>query len=318
MKLTNPKPDLVIKHLEDVQKTGIVDQTSTGMIYLDIDDDFIFKALEVLRPFGYIRPGFFTYPPPPVGAHIKIVSAEEAMDRELLPHKTPPSPAPGEHNYYLGERVDFEVERAFPSQPKLRRYGVVAKYKLKVVSPELDKIRMDLIGLAPPKTGFYITLAVMIEEIMGPLTDPMFEDGKNENSLTQKIKEEDLDQDEIEKKGRSDADKSSKDDKSKRSKGKDDKSPEVGKSKTSKQRRDKADKSSGDKNSKKKKKEKGKEYESTDDKKKKSESKKTEKKPDKIGNARKKEEVIKKNLMIASIVVNSLTVIVLGFIINSE
>ena len=194
----------------------------------------------------------------------------------------------------------------------------MAKYKLKVVSPELDKIRMDLIGLAPPKTGFYITLAVMIEEIMGPLTDPMFEDGKNENSLTQKIKEEDLDQDEIEKKGRSDADKSSKDDKSKRSKGKDDKSPEVGKSKTSKQRRDKADKSSGDKNSKKKKKEKGKEYESTDDKKKKSESKKTEKKPDKIGNARKKEEVIKKNLMIASIVVNSLTVIVLGFIINSE
>ena len=316
--MKNPKPEVVLKHLEDVPKMGIVDQTSTGMIYLDIDDDFIWKALEVLRPFGYARPGFFTYPPPPVGAHIKIVTAEEAMDRELLPHKTPESPEPGEHNHYLGEPVDFEVERAYKSQPKLRRYGIVAKYKLKVVSPELDKIRMDLIGLAPPKTGFYITLAVMIEEIMGPLTDPMFEDGKNENSLTQKIKEEDLDQDEIEKKGRSDADKSSKDDKSKRSKGKDDKSPEVGKSKTSKQRRDKADKSSGDKNSKKKKKEKGKEYESTDDKKKKSESKKTEKKPDKIGNARKKEEVIKKNLMIASIVVNSLTVIVLGFIINSE
>ena len=316
--MKNPKPEVVLKHLEDVPKMGIVDQTSTGMIYLDIDDDFIWKALEVLRPFGYARPGFFVYPPPPVGAHIKIVTAEEAMDRELLPHKTPPSPEPGEHNLYLGESVDFEVERAYKSQPKLRRYGIVAKYKLKVVSPELDKIRMDLIGLAPPKTGFYITLAVMIEEIMGPLTDPMFEDGKNENSLTQKIKEEDLDQDEIEKKGRSDADKSSKDDKSKRSKGKDDKSPEVGKSKTSKQRRDKADKSSGDKNSKKKKKEKGKEYGSTDDKKKKSESKKTEKKPDKIGNARKKEEVIKKNLMIASIVVNSLTVIVLGFIINSE
>ena len=316
--MENPKPEVVLKHLEDVPKMGIVDQTSTGMIYLDIDDDFIWKALEVLRPFGYARPGFFVYPPPPVGAHIKIVTAEEAMDRELLPHKTPESPEPGEHNLYLGEPVDFEVERAYKSQPKLRRYGIVAKYKLKVVSPELDKIRMDLIGLAPPKTGFYITLAVMIEEIMGPLTDPMFEDGKNENSLTQKIKEEDLDQDEIEKKGRSDADKSSKDDKSKRSKGKDDKSPEVGKSKTSKQRRDKADKSSGDKNSKKKKKEKGKEYESTDDKKKKSESKKTEKKPDKIGNARKKEEVIKKNLMIASIVVNSLTVIVLGFIINSE
>ena len=86
--MKNPKPEVVLKHLEDVPKMGIVDQTSTGMIYLDIDDDFIWKALEVLRPFGYARPGFFTYPPPPVGAHIKIVTAEEAMDRKLLPHKS--------------------------------------------------------------------------------------------------------------------------------------------------------------------------------------------------------------------------------------
>ena len=153
--MKTPNPEVVLKHLEDVPKMGIVDQTSTGMIYLDIDDDFIWKALEVLRPFGYARPGFFVYPPPPVGAHIKIVTAEEAMDRELLPHKTPPSPAPGEHNYYLGERVDFEVERAYESQLKLRS-GIVAMkiYKLKVNSPELEKIRRELTGLAPPKQDF--------------------------------------------------------------------------------------------------------------------------------------------------------------------
>jgi len=214
--MKNPKPEVVLKHLEDVPKMGIVDQTSTGMIYLDIDDDFIWKALEVLRPFGYARPGFFTYPPPPVGAHIKIVTAEEAMDRELLPHKTPPSPEPGEHNLYLGEKVDFEVERAYKSQPKLRRYGIVAKYKLKVNSPELEKIRRELTGLAPPKTGFYITLAILIEEIVGPYTD--LEDGKNENSLTQKIKEEDLDDEKKRKKGKSEADKSSEEKKSQKKK----------------------------------------------------------------------------------------------------
>merc|ERR1711874_706533 len=173
----------------DVPKMGIVDQTSTGMIYLDIEGRLLCEDLEVLRPFGYARPGFFVYPPPPVGAHIKIVTAEEAMDRELLPHKTPPSPEPGEHNLYLGEKVDFEVERAYKSQPKLRRYGIVAKYKLKVNSPELEKIRRELTGLAPPKTGFYITLAILIEEIVGPYTD--LEDEKKR------------------KKGKSEADKSS-------------------------------------------------------------------------------------------------------------
>ena len=244
--MKNPKPEVVLKHLEDVPKMGIVDQTSTGMIYLDIDDDFIWKALEVLRPFGYARPGFFVYPPPPVGAHIKIVTAEEAMDRELLPHKTPPSPEPGEHNLYLGEPVDFEVERAYKSQPKLRRYGIVAKYKLKVVSPELEKIRRELTGLAPPKTGFYITLAILIEEIVGPYTD--LEDGKNENSLTQKIKEEDLDDEKKRKKGKSEADKSS-----------EEKGSDVKKSKEEK------GKSEADKSSEEKKSQKKKDDESTDD-----------------------------------------------------
>jgi len=327
--MKNPKPEVVLKHLEDVPKMGIVDQTSTGMIYLDIDDDFIWKALEVLRPFGYARPGFFTYPPPPVGAHIKIVTAEEAMDRELLPHKTPESPEPGEHNLYLGEPVDFEVERAYKSQPKLRRYGIVAKYKLKVVSPELEKIRRELTGLAPPKTGFYITLAILIEEIVGPYTD--LEDGKNENSLTQKIKEEDLDDEKNRKKGKTEAKVSKeKQGKSEANKSSEEKGSDVKKSKEKKGKSE-ADKSSENKKSKKKKDDESTDDESTDDEK--SESKKTRNKKGKVTRKRDlntkedekvkikfddEEEVINKNLLIASIAVNSLTIIVLGFIINSE
>ena len=71
------------------------------------------------------------------------------------------SPEPGEHNIYLGDRVDFEVEKAYKSL-LIQRSGIVAKYKLKVNSPELEKIRRELTGLAPPKTGFDITLAFKI------------------------------------------------------------------------------------------------------------------------------------------------------------
>ena len=55
----NPEAEDVMNQIGDLPRTGVVAQDSTGMIYLDIDDDFIFKALEVLRPFGYIRPAFF-------------------------------------------------------------------------------------------------------------------------------------------------------------------------------------------------------------------------------------------------------------------
>ena len=237
-----------------------------------------------------------------------------------MPHKTPPSPEPGEHNLYLGEKVDFEVERAYKSQPKLRRYGIVAKYKLKVNSPELEKIRRELTGLAPPKTGFYITLAILIEEIVGPYTD--LEDGKNENSLTQKIKEEVLDDEKKRKKGKSEADKSSEDKKSQKKKDDestdDEKKRKKGKSETEKSSeelgrflreiKEKKQKIKAEKSSEDKKPKKEKDDESTDD----EEDEKVKNKFDD------EEEVINKNLLIASIAVNSLTIIVLGFIINSE
>ena len=70
--MENPKPELVLKHLEDVPKMGIVKwdkvYSDNWMIYLDIDNDFIWKALEVLRPFGYVYPWFT------MGAHINIVT----------------------------------------------------------------------------------------------------------------------------------------------------------------------------------------------------------------------------------------------------
>ena len=158
----NPKAEDVLNQIRDLPRSGIVAQDSTGMIYLDIDDDYIFKALEVLRPFGYIRPAFFVFPPTPIGAHIKIVTKREAEDYELgaekrdIPH--------------IGQRVDFELVKAYVSYPRIRQYGVEARFKIRVQSPELDRIRRDLTGLQSPLgSGFFILLAVRNIEIMESL-----------------------------------------------------------------------------------------------------------------------------------------------------
>ena len=174
----NPEAEDVMNQIGDLPRTGVVAQDSTGMIYLDIDDDFIFKALEVLRPFGYIRPAFFVFPPAPIGAHIKIVTKREAEDYEVraemrdIPH--------------IGQRVNFQLVKAYVSYPRVRQYGVEARYKIRVESPELDRIRKDLTGLQSPLgSGFFILLAVRNIEIMESLEKyPMIiEDDDEEEGL---------------------------------------------------------------------------------------------------------------------------------------
>ena len=183
----NPKAEDVLNQIRDLPRSGIVAQDSTGMIYLDIDDDYIFKALEVLRPFGYIRPAFFVFPPTPIGAHIKIVTKREAEDYELgaekrdIPH--------------IGQRVDFELVKAYVSYPRVRQYGVEARFKIRVQSPELDRIRRDLTGLQSPLgSGFFILLAVRNIEIMESMEKyPMIiDDDDEEEALDMMDEEEDV------------------------------------------------------------------------------------------------------------------------------
>ena len=180
----NPKAEDVMNQIGDLPKSGVVAQDSTGMIYLDIDDDYIFKALEVLRPFGYIRPAFFVFPPTPIGAHIKIVTKREAEDYELgaekrdIPH--------------VGQRVDFELVKAYVSYPRIRQYGVEARFKIRVQSPELDRIRRDLTGLQSPLgSGFFILLAVRNIEIMESMEKyPMIIDDDNEEEALDMMNED--------------------------------------------------------------------------------------------------------------------------------
>ena len=136
----------VLNQLKGLAASGIIAQKSTGIVYLDIDDDFIMKSLEVLRPLGYIKPTFLHHH---IGAHIVI-----AEDHEMKEN--------GGEMSHIGERVHFELVNGEISYPEDREGGVEALYKMRVQSGGLERLRRDLTGLETPLGGFFILLAIRI------------------------------------------------------------------------------------------------------------------------------------------------------------
>ena len=155
-----PSSKEVLDAVKDLPTCGIVSQNQqNGMLYLDLNDDWIFNALTVLKDSGYIRPPFFIYPPFPVGAHIKIVTKREAEDYELFGEKG------RDVSNLIGKTVDFEVIKAHVSYPRIKKYGIEARYKIRVKSPELSKIRKELTGLSTgPNNGHFVILVGLLEE----------------------------------------------------------------------------------------------------------------------------------------------------------
>ena len=159
--IIQPNPAEVLEAVKDLPASGILAQDGyTGMLHLDLEDDWVFKAMEVLEEFGYIAPPFFVFPPVPLGAHVKIISEREAVDYELVGEREGKKEIPG-----LGKIVDFKVVDAFPFHPQIRVYGVESRYEIRVESAELDKIRMDLTGLPPKDLGFCINVGFRFENM---------------------------------------------------------------------------------------------------------------------------------------------------------
>ena len=154
---SSPSSKAVLDSVKDLPTNGTVAQDDeNGMVYLNLDDDWIFHSLKVLRDSGFIRPPFFSYPPFPVGAHIKIVTQREAGDYELFGEKKE------KVREFLGKTVDFEVVKAHVSYPRIKKYGVEAKYKIRVKSSELSKIRKELTGLSTgPNNGHFVILVAI-------------------------------------------------------------------------------------------------------------------------------------------------------------
>ena len=148
-----PSSKEVLDSVKDLPTSGTVAQNQqNGMLYLNLNDDWIFNALSVLHDYGYIRPPFFVYPPFPVGAHIKIVTGREAEDYELFRKGRDVS-------HLIGKTVDFEIVTSHVSYPRIKKYGIEARYKIRVKSPELSRIRKELTGLSTgPNNGHFVIL----------------------------------------------------------------------------------------------------------------------------------------------------------------
>merc|ERR1711936_774137 len=161
--MAQPNPADVIEAVKDLPTSGVLAQDGyTGMAYLDLEDDWVFQAFEVLKDYGYISPPFFVFPPVPLGAHVQIISKREAVDYELVGEREGKKEIPG-----LGKIVDFNVVDAFPFHSQIRVYGVESRYEIRIESAELDKIRMDLTGLPPKDLGFCINVGVRMENMLG-------------------------------------------------------------------------------------------------------------------------------------------------------
>ena len=172
----SPSAKAVLDTVKDLPTNGTLARNDkNGMVYLDLDNDWIFNALTVLHDSGYIRPPFFCYPPFPVGAHIKIVTKREAADYELFEEKK------GKYvRDLIGKTVDFEVVKAHVSYPRIRKYGVEARYKIRVKSAELSKIRKELTGLSSgPNNGHFVILV--------GLRNPELNEEMNEEEFEKKL-----------------------------------------------------------------------------------------------------------------------------------
>ena len=147
----NPKSKDVLSAIDHLSTSGTLAE-NPNIVFLNLSDDWIFNALEVLKDFGYVRPPFFMFPPVPVGAHIEIVTKEEAEKYEVFWKRDV-------IDQLLGKTVNFEVVTAHVSYPRIQKYGVEARYKIRVRSPELSEIRQELTGLRTgPNNGHFVIL----------------------------------------------------------------------------------------------------------------------------------------------------------------
>ena len=158
--MAQPNPADVLESVKDLPTSGILAQDDySGMLYLDLDNSWIYKSMEVLEDYGYIKPPWrLVFSPLPLGAHIRIVSEREAVDHELISESKGMKKIP-----WLGKTMEFKVIDAFPYHPHIRYYGIDSRYLIRVESDELDMTRMGLTGLPPTDIGFCINVGIRMD-----------------------------------------------------------------------------------------------------------------------------------------------------------
>ena len=145
--ISDPNPADVLEAVKHLKTHGVVEQHwCTGVVWMDVEDDFIFKSLEVLYDYGFTAPPFYHFPMGTSLPHVKIVNQSEAEDMTgKLEDKV---------------IVEFRVVGAF-----IFRHEGLEMFLIQVESAELDRIRKDLTGLPPPDQGFCINVGERLVDV---------------------------------------------------------------------------------------------------------------------------------------------------------
>ena len=144
----SPSEESLMEIINELPKVGYVSRNPTGYVFLDVDDDWVFKLQTELEKFGYEVPPYFVGGQA-VGAHITIVPADlgkETKSRDID----------------IGRRIEFNVVKAGPMFPNRRWYGTEAVYMVWVESDELKALSKQLGGrnYKPLYGGFNIVVGV--------------------------------------------------------------------------------------------------------------------------------------------------------------
>ncbi len=126
---------------------GTLKQNAQGLIYLDIDNQFILELIPYLQAYNLVRPPYF-HLFDAMGAHVPVVPAREAAFHYL---DNPPE---------LGREFSFELEGLYSVKPT-DWPEMEQVWFFKLHSPELEELRRrHFLTAKPGGHSFHIAVAV--------------------------------------------------------------------------------------------------------------------------------------------------------------
>jgi len=136
----------IIDYIEgNLPQSGYLRKTEDGFVYLDVDDDYIYKLNHLITAKGFELPPYFNWTMA-VGAHITVMTKEESLKYGI------------DEIEEIGLQVPFKVKECQVVHPPSFT-GVEEVCFITVEAPELDAIR-EKYGLPPALYDFHITIGV--------------------------------------------------------------------------------------------------------------------------------------------------------------
>lgn len=127
---------------------GVLKRTKQGLVYLDVDNQFISMMLPYLKTYGLVRPPYFNLFDAPEGAHVPVISAREAAFQYL------------DQVEQLGKEFSFEIEGLYSMEP-VSWPEVEQVWFFKLRSAELEDFRSrHFLPAHPGGHAFHIAVAV--------------------------------------------------------------------------------------------------------------------------------------------------------------